>query len=90
MPLPGPKANPHKGTIKVEPKHNPRFFRSLGIKLNPANSGHAAAMAKGKSNAKTTATSSSQAASETAGADAALAALQSSLAEVNAKKQGNT
>jgi RNA polymerase II elongation factor ELL len=90
MPFPGPKANPHKGIIKVEPKHNPSFFRSLGIKLNPANPIHAMAMSKGKANTKPNASSSSQPTSETAGADAALAALQSSLAEENAKKQGNT
>jgi RNA polymerase II elongation factor ELL len=90
MPLPGPKANPNKGIVKVEPKFNASFFRSMKIKFNPANAIHAKAANLSKANTKTNASSSSKPVSETAGADAALAALQSSLAEENAKKQENT
>ncbi len=88
MPLPGPKANPSKGTTKVESKFNASFFRSMGIKFNPANAVHAKAANQSKTNIKTNTTF--KASSETAGDDVALAALQSSLAEENAKKQGNT
>jgi RNA polymerase II elongation factor ELL len=55
---------------------------SLGVKFDPTK--FAPKVVKNSAKANATATSA------TAGADAALAALQSSLAEENAKKQGNT
>jgi RNA polymerase II elongation factor ELL len=89
MSFPGPQANPKKGVIKVEPKLNAGFFRSMKIKFNPTNAIHAKAANQPKTSSKTNTTSNSKPASETAGTDAALAALQSSLAEEDAKKQGN-
>jgi RNA polymerase II elongation factor ELL len=85
MPYPsttsGSRPNPNK-VAKV----NTRWLASLGVKFDPAKFNPKAAKTATPANTATTTTTPS----ETAGADAALAALQSSLAEENAKKQGNT
>jgi RNA polymerase II elongation factor ELL len=67
---------------KAEAKVHTRWMASLSVKFDPTK----AVPKVVKNSAKANAT----AASATAGDDPAVAALQSSLAEVNAKKQGNT
>jgi len=85
MPYPsttsGSKPNPNK-VAKV----NTRWLGSLGVKFDLTKFNPKTAKTTTKANTAATVPSPS----ETAGADAALAALQSSLAEENAKKQGNT
>ncbi|KAN0093872.1 hypothetical protein V8E51_017056 [Hyaloscypha variabilis] len=71
---------------KGQPKANTRWLGSLGIKFDPAK--FTPKVSKISTKASTATTSSTP--SAMTGTDAALAALQSSLAEENAKKQGNT
>jgi len=67
---------------KVEAKVHTRWMASLGVKFDPTK--FAPKVVKNSAKANPTATSA------TAGTDPAVAALQSSFAEENAKKQGNT
>lgn len=75
------KPNPNKGVVKVQNTYNPAFHAMFNSKAfnQVKKPGAASNKSATSSNSKVT-----------PGTDAALAALQSSLALENAKKQGNT
>ncbi len=76
------KANSNKGIVKVENKPYAGFLAMFGKSFKSTKKSTTAVSNKS--------TTSSSAASATAGADPAVAALKSSLAEENAKKAENT
>jgi RNA polymerase II elongation factor ELL len=81
-------ANPKKGVTKVQQTPHPQFLAMLGAKSLTMKKPTATSPAK--ATPKSIAASITKTSSLTAGTDAALAQLQSSMASENAKKAGNT
>ena len=80
--------NPKKGVTKVQQTPHPQFLAMLGAKSLIMKKHTATSPTK--VTPKSTAASTTRTSSLTAGADAALAQLKSSMASENAKKAGNT